>query len=487
MTFTEGQNQQYGKGIKTVGKKRRRRTRAIDTKAEMRKLREEIWYGLPEEDAEDGTSPLEGHAPMPEFSTLIEQVVERENMTQAYKRVCRNKGSAGVDGVTVYELGKYVRAHWAGIKEHLLKGTYKPSAVRVVHIPKKSGGTRQLGIPTVVDRLIQQAFAQILSRIYEPTFSKSSYGFRPKKSAHMAVEQAKTYQQEGRRWVVDLDLAQFFDEVNHDRLMSCLEKRVKDEKICTLIRRYLKTGIMVEGLVSRRRKGTPQGSPLSPLLSNIVLDELDKELSRRKLVFCRYADDCNIYVRSRKAGDRVKESVTKYIEQKLRLKVNEKKSIVDRPWRRTFLGYSFTNHKKTKIRVPRETVQRFKEKLKQLFRKGRGRNIGRFIKETLVPAMRGWINYFRLSEVKAFVEQLDEWIRRRMRLLMWRQWKRPRTRRLRLMKHGLREERASKSAYNGRGPWWNAGSSHMNQAISKQYLHAFGLMSLLEKWRENKQ
>ncbi len=466
-------------------KVKKRKTRAIEKKAEKLKLLEEVWCGIPELDEEDGTSSLEGET-IPEFSTLIEQLVERENMLRAYKRVARNKGTAGVDGVTVEELAQYVAQHWAEIKERILTGKYKPQAVRVVSIPKANGGTRELGIPTVIDRLIQQALAQVLSPIFDPTFSGSSYGFRPRRSAHMAIEAAQSYQQEGKRWVVDLDLADFFDEVNHDRLMSRISLRVKDATICTLIRNCLKAGVMVGGVTSQRRKGTPQGSPLSPLLSNIVLDELDRELSRRKLSFCRYADDCTIYVRSKKAGERVKESVKQFIEEKLRLRVNEKKSVVDRPWKRTFLGYSFSSHKDAKMRVPRETVRRFKQKLKKLFRTGRGRNIGTFIQTYLMPVLRGWISYFRLSEVKAFAENLDEWIRRRLRLIIWRQWKRPRTRRLKLMSRGLSEERASKSAYNGRGSWWNSGASHMNQTFPKRYFNSCGLISLFDRWKKYK-
>lgn len=451
----------------------------------MQNLFEEVWHGVPELDEENGTFTLE-EIPLPEFSTMTEQLVERENMLRAYKRVVKNKGAAGIDGVTVEDLLSVIKEEWAAIKRQILSGTYKPQAVRMVEIPKKSGGSRQLGIPTVMDRLIQQALLQILNSVFDRTFSVNSYGFRPGKSAQMAVEQARTYQKAGKRWVVDLDLENFFDEVNHDRLLKRIRWQVTDEKVLVLISRYLKTGILVGGCVSRREKGTPQGSPLSPLLSNIVLDEFDKELNRRKLSFCRYADDCNIYVRSQKAGRRIKESITKFIEQQMRLKVNEEKSAVARPWKRAFLGYSFSSHKQAKIRVPMETIKRFKQKLKQLFRKGKGRNVGRFISETLMPVLRGWINYFRLSEVKGFAERLDEWIRRRLRVIIWRQWKRPRTRRRNLIKLGLNKERAIKSANNGRGAWWNAGASHMNQAIPIRYLRSCGLISLLEKWNEYK-
>ena len=419
--------------------------------------------------------------PIPKVTTLIERLVERENMIRAYRRVVRNKGAPGVDKMTVDELKPYLHAHWAEIKEALLKGTYRPQPVKQVSIPKSSGGERLLGIPSVIDRLIQQALHQVLNPIFDPTFSEYSYGFREGRSAHQAVLQARAYQAEGRRWVVDIDLARFFDEVNHDILISKIRRRVKDRQILKLIRSYLRAGILKGGLTTIREKGTPQGSPLSPLLSNIMLDDLDKELERRGHAFCRYSDDCNIYVRSRKAGDRVLRSVTKYVETKLRLRVNHEKSAVGRPWVRLFLGFTFTWHKVPKIRVPRESIQRFKSKLKVLYRKGRGRQMGRFIHQDLSPVIRGWINYFNLAEVKGFAEELDGWIRRRLRLILWRQWKRSWTRRKRLITAGLSEERAGRSSCNGRGPWWNSGASHMNRAFLKRYFDRLGLVSMLDE------
>jgi len=461
----------------------RRRVKAIGKTAAKLNLLEEVWYGIPELDEEDGT-PTPNEEPMPEFSTLIEQVIERENMLRAYRRVVRNKGSAGVDGVGVKELGQQVEQRWPEIKEQLLKGQYQPQAVRAVAIPKAKGGMRQLGIPTVMDRLIQQALTQVISSLFEPDFSESSYGFRPKRNAHMAVTQAKGYQRSGKRWVVDLDLERFFDEVHHDRLMKRIAWKVKDALVLKLIHRYLRSGILVGGVESQRRKGTPQGSPLSPLLSNIVLDELDKELERRKLSCCRYADDCVIYVRSKKAAERVRASIGEFIKRRMKLKVNEEKSRVVRPWNSTFLGYTYMRVQDAKVRVPKESIQRFKGKLKRIFREGRGRNLQRFIKERLMPVIRGWVSYFRLSEVRAFAENLDEWIRRRLRLIIWKQWRRPRTRRARLVSRGLGEERASKSAYNGRGSWWNAGASHMNQAIPIRYLRSCGLVPLVDLWKK---
>lgn len=425
--------------------------------------------------------PLGERRTTPEEVQLMEQVVERSNMKKAYAQVMRNKGAAGIDNMPVESLMPYVREKWPEIKEQLLKGQYKPKPVRKVEIPKPDGGKRQLGIPTVLDRLIQQAINQILSPIFELIFSENSYGFRPGRSAHDAVQQAKKYQIEGRIWVVDMDLAKFFDEVNHDILMSKIAKKIKDKRLLLLIRRYLQAGIMSEGLVSARDKGTPQGGPLSPLLSNIVLDALDKELERRGHSFCRYADDCNVYVKSEKAGQRVFESVKKFVEEKLQLKVNKGKSAVARPHRRKFLGYSFTWHKQPKLRVPKESITKIRGRLKAIFRCARGRNLRRTITEELNPLIRGWINYFRLAEVKAFAEDLDGWIRRRLRLVLWKQWKRPWTRRKRLISAGLSEERAVMSAFNRRGSWWNSGASHMNEAFRKKFFDEIGLISMLDE------
>jgi RNA-directed DNA polymerase len=299
--------------------------------------------------------------------------------------------------------------------------------------------------------------------------------------AHQAVKQARKFQTEGRRWVVDMDLAKFFDEVNHDILMSKIAKKVRDKKLLLLIRRYLQAGIMSNGLVSARDEGTPQGGPLSPLLSNIVLDALDKELERRGHSFCRYANDSNVYVKSEKAGQRVFESITKFVEEKLKLKVNREKSAVDRPHKRKFLGYSFTWHKKPKIRVAKESVKKIRGHLKAIFRSARGRNLRRAITEDLGPIIRGWINYFRLAEVKTFAEDLDGWIRRRLRLILWKQWKKPWTRRKRLINAGLSEERAVMSAFNGRGSRWSSGASHMNDACRKKFFDGMGLISMLDE------
>jgi RNA-directed DNA polymerase len=415
---------------------------------------------------------------------LMEAVVERENMFKALRQVEGNKGSAGVDGVSVDALRACLRKHWARIREDLLDGRYQPQPVRKVEIPKPGGkGMRQLGIPTVVDRLIQQALNQVLQPIFDPDFSESSYGFRPGRSAHQAVIKAREYAAEGRRWVVDMDLEKFFDRVNHDILMARIAGKVGDKRVLKLIRRYLQAGLMVGGVVSPRTEGTPQGGPLSPLLSNVLLDDLDKELERRGHAFCRYADDCNIYVKSRRAGQRVLENLTRFLANRLRLKVNSEKSAVERPWNRKFLGYSMTFHRKPRLKVAAASVERMKGKLKELFRAGRGRKLGTLTKE-LTPVMRGWVNYFRLTEVKGIFDELDGWVRRKLRCILWRQWKRSYTRAKNLMRRGLGEERAWTSATNGRGPWWNSGASHMNQCFPKRFFDQLGLVSLLDQLRK---
>ena len=414
---------------------------------------------------------------------MMEAVVERENMRAALKRVVANKGAAGVDGMSVEALRPWLHSKWPQVKEELLEGRYKPAPVRKVEIPKPGGGIRQLGIPTVLDRLIQQAVLQVMQPVFDPEFSESSYGFRPGRSAHQAVQAARAHVEAGRRWVVDMDIEKFFDRVNHDMLMARVSRKVEDKRILRLIRGYLQAGVMDNGLVGGRTEGTPQGGPLSPLLSNILLDDLDKELERRGHAFCRYADDCNIYVRSRRAGERVMTSITRFLEKRLKLRVNQGKSAVDKPSRRKFLGYSMTAHKQPRLKAAHQSIERLKNKLRELFRRGRGRNLAKLI-EKLTPVLRGWINYYRLAQVKGVFEDLDGWMRRKLRCILWRQWKRPYTRAKNLMKRGLTEARAWKSATNGRGPWWNSGASHMNEAYPKKFFDVLGLVSLLDYLRQ---
>jgi RNA-directed DNA polymerase len=413
---------------------------------------------------------------------LIEAMLGRDNMMAALRRVEANKGAPGADGMPVEELRAFLVAHWPRIKEDLLAGRYRPAPVRGVEIPKPGGGKRLLGIPTVLDRLIQQAMHQVLMPLFDPGFSNSSYGFRPGRSAHQAVLAARSHMAAGRRFVVDIDLEKFFDRVNHDVLMARVARKVADKRVLRLIRRYLQAGLMLGGLATARREGTPQGGPLSPLLSNILLDDLDKELERRGHAFCRYADDCNVYVGSRRAGERVMAGLIRFLGERLRLTVNLAKSAVDRPWHRSFLGYSVTAHKEPRLRVAAKSVVRLRDKLRDLFRAGRGRSVGRAA-ETLTPLLRGWMQYFRLAQAKGVFEELDGWLRRKLRCILWRQWKRPHTRANRLMQRGLDEARAWASANNGRGPWWNAGASHMNDAFRKTFFDRLGLISLLEQHR----
>ncbi len=413
---------------------------------------------------------------------LMEEVLRRENLLAAHARVVANSGAPGVDGMTVHELMAYCREHWPRIRKELLSGTYQPRPVRKVEIPKPGGGVRMLGIPTVLDRMIQQALHQVLAPIFDPMFSADSYGFRPGRSAHQAVRRAREHIAAGHRWMVDLDLAKFFDTVNHDVLMARVAHRVRDKRVLRLIGRYLRAGMLEGGRVSPRTEGTPQGGPLSPLLSNILLDDLDQELERRGHRFVRYADDCNVYVRSEAAGERVMASLERFLTKRLRLKVNRDKSAVARPWNRTFLGYSVTWNRQPKLKVAPASITRLKQKLRAQLRPGRGKSLARTIAE-IAPLLRGWMAYFRLAETKGSIELLDQWVRRKLRVILWRQWKRPRTRYARLRSLGLDPARARLGAGNGRGPWWNAGASHMNEAVPTQWLRRLGLVSLLDEQR----
>jgi RNA-directed DNA polymerase len=411
----------------------------------------------------------------------MEEVLRRENMKAAHARVVRNGGAPGIDGMTVDDLLPYCHEHWAQIRESILNGTYQPQPVKRVEIPKPGGrGRRMLGIPTVLDRMIQQALLQVLQPIFDPTFSDASFGFRPGRGTHDAVRRAREHIASGCRWVVDLDLENFFDRVNHDVLMSRVARRIKDKRVLRLIRRYLQAGMMADGLLSPRTEGTPQGGPLSPLLSNILLDDLDKELERRRHRFVRYADDSNVYVHSRSAGVRVMASLERFLQKRLRLKVNRKKSAVARPWDRKFLGYTVTRNLQPKLKVSPQSVKRLKAKLRPQLRSGRGRNLARTVTD-LSRILRGWTAYYRMADVKGTFTELDAWIRRKLRCIVWRQWKTPRTRFKKLQKRGLSAQEAARAAWNGKGPWFNAGAPHMNLAMPNRVFRKLGLVSLTDE------
>jgi RNA-directed DNA polymerase len=409
---------------------------------------------------------------------IMEEVCERENLREALQRVKSNKGSAGVDGMTVDDLSAHLKEHWPVIREQLLNGTYEPKPVRRVEIPKPdAGGVRKLGIPTVLDRFVQQAVMQVLQRQWDPTFSQHSYGFRPGRSAHQAVAQAQQYILAGYGWVVDLDLEKFFDRVNHDKLVGQIAKRVEDKRLLKLIRAFLNAGVMENGLVSPSVEGTPQGGPLSPLLSNLVLDELDRELERRGHRFVRYADDSNIYVRSERAGQRVMESITDFIAYKLKLKVNESKSAVARPQERKFLGFSFTAGPDVKRIIAPKALERFKRRIREITRRAKGVSIKTTMEE-LASYMRGWRGYFGFCETPEVLIALTRWVRLRLRAALWRQWKTPRRRRAALIARGVKGRLASNTAGSGRGPWHLARSKALSMGLSNEYFRSLGLPSL---------
>src|SRR5881628_321933 len=422
------------------------------------------------------------HEPESPASTnrLMEEICERENLKQALQQVKANKGSAGVDGMTVGGITDYLKQHWPAIREQLLSGTYEPKPVRRVEIPKPDGGVRKLGIPTVLDRLIQQAVMQVLQRQWDSTFSDHSYGFRPGRSAHQAVAQAQQYIAAGYGWVIDLDLEKFFDRVNHDKLMGQIAKRVEDKRLLKLIRAFLNAGVMENGLVSPSVEGTPQGGPLSPLLSNLVLDELDRELERRGHRFVRYADDCNIYVRSERAGQRVMDSIKRFITQRLKLKVNEKKSAVAQPQVRKFLGFSFTDGPVIRRTIAPKAVERFKERIREITRQARSVSLDQTM-AVLAPYMRGWRGYFGFCETPDLLIQLTRWVLLRLRAALWRHWKTPRRRRAMLIQLGVRGILAGNTAASGRGPWHLAHSKALNVGLSNAYFRSRGLPSLFEQ------
>jgi RNA-directed DNA polymerase len=428
----------------------------------------------------EGTEPFRAsRAPESPARTegLMEEVCQRANLRRALHRVQANGGAPGVDGMTVEDLGDYLREHWPKVRDQLLAGTYRPQPVRRVEIPKSGGGVRKLGIPTVLDRFIQQALLQVLQPRWDPTFSPHSYGFRPGRSAHQAVAAAQQYIAGGNRWVVDFDLEKFFDRVHHDRLMAKIADRVEDKRVLKLIRAFLNAGVMENGLVSPTREGTPQGGPLSPLLSNLVLDELDQEMERRGHRFVRYADDCNVYVASARAGERVMESITRFLERRLRLRVNAQKSAVARPWQRAFLGFSFTTSKNPKRRLAPETVRRFRSRVRKLTRRTRGTSVEQMVEET-GRYLRGWQGYFGYCETPSVLGDLDGWIRRRLRAVYWKQWKRGRRRYEALRTHGVGGNLAAQTAGSSHGPWRIAKSPALSFAFPNAHWDSLGLTRL---------
>jgi RNA-directed DNA polymerase len=409
---------------------------------------------------------------------LMEEVCQRDNLWEALRRVQANRGSAGVDGMTTDELPDYLREHWPGIREQLLNGTYQPQPVDRVEIPKPDGGVRKLGIPTVLDRFIQQAVLQVLQGRWDRTFSEHSFGFRPGCSAHQAVARAQKYIAEGNRWVVDIDLEKFFDRVNHDLLMGRVAKRVADKRLLKLLRSFLNSGVMENGLVSPTDEGTPQGGPLSPLLSNLMLDDLDKELERRGHRFARYADDCNIYVGSKRAGDRVMATITDFLTRRLKLRVNEAKSAVARPWERKFLGFSFTNHQQPKRRIAPKALERFKKRVRELTCRTKGESLGRMV-NTLSIYLTGWRGYFGRCETPSVLMGLDSWVRRRLRSVVWKQWKRGPRRFAELIQRKVDKNLAAQTAGSDHGPWRLSKSPGLSFALPNAYFASLGLPKLV--------
>jgi len=407
----------------------------------------------------------------------MEAIVERDNLRKALAQVKRNKGAAGVDGMRLSALTSYLKEHWPAIRAQLLDGTYKPQPVRRVEIPKASGGKRPLGIPTVLDRFIQQAVLQVLQADWDRTFSAHSYGFRPQRSAHQAVARAQELIASGHDVVVDIDLEKFFDRVNHDILMGLVAKRVSDKRVLKLIRGFLTAGVLADGLVSPTQEGTPQGGPLSPLLSNLMLDVLDKELERRGLDFVRYADDCNIYVRSHRAGERVMASIERFLTKRLKLRVNKAKSAVDRPSRRKFLGFGFLSGKRLLRRIAPQSVTRFRSRVRKLTRRTQGNSLAQIVKE-LSSYLIGWRGYFGFCETPSELRALDQWTRRRLRAIAWKQWKRGRTRFAELRRCGVGRDLAARTAGSPHGPWRLSNSPALRIAMPNAFFHSLGLASL---------
>lgn len=445
--------------------------------------REEAGVELRDNRGEPSIAPAsakEGDGSKVDTERLLENILHRDNLNLAYKRVKKNGGRHGIDGMEVDELLPYLREHGEAIRQAILQGKYRPQAVRRVEIPKPDGGVRLLGIPTVLDRMIQQAIAQELTLVFEEEFSDHSYGFRPGRSAHRAIQQARKYISEGYGVVVDIDLEKFFDRVNHDKLMGLLSKKIEDKRVLKLIRSYLEAGVMLAGLVSPTDEGTPQGGPLSPLLSNVMLHELDKELERRGHRFCRYADDGNIYVRSMRAGQRVMAGISKFLEERLKLKVNRNKSAVDYPQRRKFLGMSFYRSKEgVRVRVHPKSLNRFKEKVREITSRTNAMSMALRI-ERLNQAIRGWVGYFSLADMRRHCNRLDEWIRRRLRMCYWKQWKKIGTKHDNLVRLGLSSPKAWEYANTRKGYWHTAGSPILSTTLTNRYFRRIGHTGLLD-------
>jgi group II intron reverse transcriptase/maturase len=417
-------------------------------------------------------------------SNLMEKILARDNMNEAYKRVVRNKGKHGIDGMSVEELLPHLKENGAQLLKEILEEKYKPKPVRRVEIPKTGGGVRLLGIPTVVDRMIQQAIAQQLSPIFEPRFSENSYGFRPNRNAHQAIRKVQEYMNDGYTWVIDIDLEKYFDTVNHDKLMALVAREVEDKRVLKLIRAYLNSGMMINGVVTDTDMGCPQGGPLSPLLSNIMLSELDKELEKRNHKFCRYADDNQIYVKSRKAAERVMKSITEFIEKKLKLKVNRTKSAIDRPWKRKFLGFSFYHIRGGMgIRVHSKSIKKLKEKIRTITSRNNAWSMEyRHLK--LKQLTTGWISYFRIADMKSNLRNLDSWTRHRIRMCYWKQWKKTKTRHKNLVKLGIEDSLAWKFASARKGYWRVSNTTIVGSAISKTFLKELGYLSFTERYAQ---
>ena len=413
---------------------------------------------------------------------LLEKIISNDNLNEAFKKVKKNKGSHGIDKMGVDELLTYLKENGNQLKQSILEESYRPYPVRRVEIPKPDGKKRPLGIPTVVDRVVQQAIAQVLCPIFEKTFSDNSYGFRPNKSAHQALLKCKEYMDDGYRWAVDIDLEKYFDTVNHDKLIGLIYKEIKDIRVITLIRKYLNAGVMINGTVNATDKGVPQGGNLSPLLSNVMLNELDKELERRGLHFCRYADDCNIYVKTKKSAERVMESITRFIEKDLKLKVNREKSKVGRPWKLKYLGYTFYPKKgEIGMRVHPNSIKKLKEKLKSITGRSNAMSM-EYRAMKLKQVIIGWVEYFKMADMKNILKELDEWLRRRIRLCYWKQWKKIRTKHNNLMKLGIDNYKAWEYANTRKGYWRISNSPILSRSLKNNYLREQGFITLSERY-----